>query len=98
MQREYIVWCPEYDESIGNARRFVANGPDQAAMMWAENRDKRTEEPLIARGDHARVTVESIASGDQHDYFVTGEILPVYVAKLVVVPNEELNGAPKTGA
>lgn len=82
-----MVWCPDYDESIGHSRKFVANHPAQAAMMWAENRDKRTETPKIANGEIVRVSVQSIRTGSEFDYFASGEMRAVYDARLIVTPN-----------
>jgi hypothetical protein len=82
--RQYKVWSDTYNQREEDGREVEADTPQQAAEIWAQMIDAEGADYLIVNGDPATVTVKAIDTGHVSVWFVHGEAVPVYTAKLRV--------------
>ena len=82
--RKYKVWSETYGQNEEDGHEVEADTPQQAAEEWASWSDDLGEDYLIANGDPATANVKSLDTGHVSHWFVHGEAVPVYTAKLRV--------------
>lgn len=80
----YRVWSETYGQREEDGREIEADTPQQAAEKWATLFDASDGDFNIVNGEPATVTVQDIATGRVSVWFVHGEAVPVYTAKLRV--------------
>lgn len=78
----YLVWCPEYGESIRDAQVIEAYDAAMAAAEYVAMREREESDYPVAEG-HSEMRVRVRAPGDSdREYVVTGEAVPHYRAEL----------------
>ena len=82
--RKYKVWSETYDQNEDDGLEIEADTPQLAAQAWALWSDDRRDYYRIVNGDPAEATVKSLDTGHVSHWFVHGEAVPVYTAKLRV--------------
>lgn len=82
--RQYRIWSETYNQREEDGREVEADTPQQAAEIWAQMIDAEGADYLIVNGDPATATVTDIDTGHVSTWFVHGEAVPVYTAKLRV--------------
>lgn len=79
---EYLVWSPDYDQTIADARRIKAYDMRAAAEEWAEWYDSHSAEYSIVGGQGADITVaEDFDNYREETFRVEGEAVPMYRAR-----------------
>jgi hypothetical protein len=76
-----VVWEPAAGQTIVDGRRFIADGPQQAAEQWADWSDYASNEYHIVGGQPATVMVRDVNGGPAREMIVHGEQLRRYSAK-----------------
>jgi hypothetical protein len=82
--RKYKVWSETYGQREEDGRDIEADTPQQATETWARWFDDGVGDLEIINGKPATVTVKDIETGHVSHWFVHGEAVPVYTAKLRV--------------
>lgn len=82
--RQYRVWSETYGQREDDGHELGADTPQHAAEKWACWRDAWSADYLIVNGDPAEATVKDIETGHVSTWFVHGEAVAVYTAKLRV--------------
>lgn len=80
----YAVWCPEeLGEAPEDGRSFEADGPEEAAALWAEWQDRYSAEYwIVSNGDLVPVLVLEDGTSDPVKVLVRGESSPTYYGHL----------------
>lgn len=82
--RKYKVWSETYDQNEAGSHELWSNTPQMAAETWARWFDDGVGDLEIINGKPATVAVKDIETGHVSTWFVRGESVPVYTAKLRV--------------
>lgn len=79
----YLLWRPENDETIDDAREVLAFDAEEAAEDWAANDDTQSADYSIVRGNEATVCVrlKDDESAPVETFVVYGESVPQYSAQ-----------------
>ena len=80
----YVVWRPDYDQTIEDGRVVEALCPEYAVQQWAQRDDCESADYLIVRGNDAEVMVSELGSSlPPLRYSVSGESVPSYRARML---------------
>lgn len=79
---KYVVWNPEHGDRE-DGREIESHSAEAAVRAWAERDDAESADYLIVRGNDA--TVQVWDGERERTYIVSGESVPEYRARLVVV-------------
>ena len=82
--RKYKVWSETYGQREDDGHEVESDTPQQAVETWARWFDTRIGDLEIINGKPATVAVKAIDTGHVSVWFVHGEAVPVYTAKLRV--------------
>jgi hypothetical protein len=82
--RKFNVWSETYNQREEDGREVGADTPQQAAEKWAKREDAWGADYLIVNGEPATVSVKALDTGHVSTWFVHGEAVAVYTAKLRV--------------
>lgn len=82
--RKFNVWSETYGQREEDGREIEADTPQQAVEKWARWFDDGVGDLEIINGKPATVSVKAIDTGHVSVWFVHGEAVPVYTAKLRV--------------
>jgi hypothetical protein len=82
--RKYKVWSETYGQREEDGREVEADTPRQAAETWARWFDEGVGDCEIINGKSTTVSVKDLETGHLSVWFVHGESVPVYTAKLRV--------------
>ena len=74
----YLVWCPEQDETQEDAFSVEAYSPGHAAREWAEHEDSYGAEYSIVSQRWEPVVIVMGPDGLKTRWKVTGESVPEY--------------------
>lgn len=80
-QPTFICWCPEYGQTMADARRVRGRDHEDAAIEWATRFDRDSADYLIVRGNDAAVHVAHEDGGDEQVLVVSGEMVASYSAR-----------------
>ena len=81
---QYLVWCPDYGQSMEESKTIEAHSPSGACEKWAEREDADSADYLIVRGYGAELMVSELGSSlPPFRYIVSGESVPSYYARMV---------------
>lgn len=79
----YNVWCPARGETENESEEIEASNVYDAAEKWAELEDSAD----VGIADHEQtllVCVRAMGSDIVRELFVSGEMMPIYIARLKV--------------
>ena len=82
--RKYKVWSETYNQNEDDGLDIEADTPQLAAQAWALWSDDRRDYYRIVNRGPAEATVKAIDTGHVSHWFIHGETVPVYTAKLRV--------------
>ena len=84
----YVVWRPDYGQTIDDGKTFEAHSPSAACEQWAQRDDADSADYLIVRGNSAEVMVSELGSSlPPFRYSVSGESVPSYRATMLHGPH-----------
>lgn len=82
--RTYKVWSDTYGQHEEDGHELDADTPQQAVETWARWFDDGVGDLEIINGKPATVSVKALDTGHVSTWFVHGESVAVYTAKLRV--------------
>lgn len=78
----FMVWCPDDEETEGDAKQVRANSHEEAAERWADENDCNSDYRLL-HGSAMTVLVRSCDGSGAQMFRVSGEAVPQYQAEPV---------------
>lgn len=81
----YRIWCPDLGQEESDAQARSAIDAQEAAEEWAEWHDWYSAEYGIVGGKERKVFVRDIDGSEISEWTVTGESVPLYRARPVLV-------------
>lgn len=81
---KYVVWRPDWEQTIEDGRTIDAHCPQAACEHWAEREDSDSADYLIVLGNDAELMVAELGSSlPPFRYSVSGESEPRYRATML---------------
>lgn len=80
----YVVWRPDWEQTMGDGKTIEAHSPAAACEHWAEREDADSADYLIVGGNPAELMVTELGTGlPPFRYSVSGEAVPSYRATML---------------
>lgn len=81
----FKIWCPDLGQEQSDAQACSAIDEQGAVEEWAEWSDSHSADYDIVGGKERKVSVLNLDTSEISEWTVTGESLPIYRARPVLV-------------